>query len=82
MIRSYIDAALRHAHYEMIEQAGTPYYGEIPNLSGVMATGETLEQCRENLEDALDQWIALGLQLGHQLPSMDGIELQQLRTSA
>ena len=82
MIRAYIDNAMRHAHYEMVEQEGTPYYGEIPGLSGVMAAGETLEQCRENLEDALDQWIALGLQLGHELPPMDGIQLQQLRTSA
>lgn len=82
MIRAYIGAAMRHAHYEIIEQPGTPYCGEIPGLSGVMATGETLEQCRENLEDALDQWIALGLQLGHELPSVDGISVQQLRSSA
>lgn len=82
MIRAYIDNAMRHAHYEMIEQEGTPYYGEIPELPGVMATGETLERCRENLEDALDQWIALGLQLGHELPPIDGVRLQQLRTSA
>ncbi len=82
MIRAYIDNAMRHAHYEIIEQEGTPYYGEIPSLPGLMATGETLEQCRENLEDALDQWIALGLQLGHQVPSIDGIQLQQMRVGA
>lgn len=72
MIRSYIDAAMRHAHYEIIDQPGEPYYGEIPGLQGVMAVGATLEDCRANLEDALDGWITLGLQLGHELPEVDG----------
>ena len=31
-----------------------------------MACGATLEECRANLEDALDAWSALGLQLSHE----------------
>ena len=68
---------MRHARYEIIKQEGTPYYGEIPGLPGGMATRETLEQCREDLEDALDQRTALGLQLGHERPSMDGVSVCQ-----
>lgn len=79
MIRAYIDAAMRHAHYELIEQANDPYYGEIPGLEGVLACGATLEECRANLEDALDAWIALGLQLGHSIPELDGIILERLK---
>jgi predicted RNase H-like HicB family nuclease len=82
MIRTYIGAAMRNAHYEIIEQQDAPYYGEIPGLPGVMATGDTLENCRENLEDALDHWVTLGLQLGHSLPAVDGVLLESLRTSA
>jgi len=70
MIRAFIDASMAHAHYEMIEQPGAPYYGEIRELDGVMACGATLEECRENLEDALDTWILLGLQLGHEIPEI------------
>jgi len=80
MIREYIDAAMRRAHYELIEQPGQPYYGEIPGLEGVMACGASLEECRANLEDALDGWIALGLQLGQPIPEIEGATLSRLRT--
>ena len=36
-----------------------------------MAVGATLEECRANLEDALDSWLVLGLQLGHEFPDLD-----------
>ena len=79
MLRAYIAAAMQHAHYELIDQAGEPYYGEIHGLQGVLATGRTLEECRANLEDALDAWLLLGLQLGHEIPVMDDIRLERLR---
>jgi predicted RNase H-like HicB family nuclease len=82
MIRAYIDSAMTQAHYEIIDQPETPYYGEIPGLEGVLASGATLEECRANLEDALDAWLALGLQLGHPLPEVGGITLEQLKAVA
>jgi len=45
MIVEYITAALHHARYEIIED-DEPYYGEVPELPGVWATGTTLEACR------------------------------------
>ncbi len=82
MIRQYIQAAMQRAHYEIIDQRGEPYYGEIPGLQGVLACGATLEECRANLEDALDGWIMLGLQLGHPIPEIDGIVLEPMKASA
>ncbi len=82
MIRAYIGAAMKKAHYEIIDQAEEPYYGEIPGLQGVMATGQTLEDCRINLEDALDGWLVLGLQLGHSIPEIAGIKLDCLKAEA
>ena len=81
MIRAFIQAAMQHAHYELIDQPGDPYYGEIPGLDGVIACGTTLEECRANLEDALDAWIVLGLQLGHPNPEIDGIRLEHLKVA-
>lgn len=72
---------MERAHYEMIDQPDEPFYGEIPGLSGVMATGETLEACRANLEDVLDAWLVLGLQLGHEIPEIDGIRLERLKAA-
>ena len=64
MLTAYIQAAMRHAHYEMIGEA-EPFYGSIPLCSGVWANGNTLEDCREELQSVLEDWIVLGLRLGH-----------------
>jgi len=39
------------ARYEIIEDE-EPYYGEVPELEDVWATGKTLEECRKNLAEA------------------------------
>jgi hypothetical protein len=46
MIIEYIEAALSKAKYEIIGDE-EPYYGEVPELEGVWATGKTLEECRK-----------------------------------
>lgn len=49
------DAFLDRARYERIEDP-EPYYGEIPGIRGVWATGTTLEECRWSLSEALKDW--------------------------
>lgn len=73
MLTDYISVAMRHAHYEILED-GT-YYGEIPGLQGVCANGDSLEECRDELQDGLEGWIILGLRLGHELPEIGGIQI-------
>lgn len=73
MLTKYITAAMRRATYEILPE-GT-FYGEIPDFQGVYANAETLELCREQLQEVLEGWIVLGLRMGHTLPSADGIEL-------
>jgi len=41
MIVEYIEAAMAEARYEIIEDE-EPYYGEMPGVAGVSATGRTL----------------------------------------
>lgn len=66
MLTAYIQAAMRHARYEILEDS--TFYGEIPGFEGVYANTHTLEKCREELQEVLEGWIILGLRLGHQLP--------------
>ncbi|HFE66963.1 MAG TPA: type II toxin-antitoxin system HicB family antitoxin [Chloroflexi bacterium] len=73
MLTAYIQAAMRHAQYEILEDGS--YYGEIPGFPGVYANATDLESCREELQEILEGWIVLGLRLGHSLPSVDGIQL-------
>ena len=73
MLLDYIQNAMRLAKYEILEDGG--YYGEIPGFEGVWAQADTLETCREELQSALEDWLVLGLRLGHQLPVVAGIRL-------
>ena len=56
MLLAYLTAAMDRAHYELIEDED-PYYGEIPGLQGIWATGSSLEACRQNLMAALEDWV-------------------------
>lgn len=73
MLTDYINAAMRHAAYERLED--DTWYGEIPGLQGVFANAPTLEECREQLRSVLEGWIALGYHLGQVLPVVDGIDI-------
>jgi predicted RNase H-like HicB family nuclease len=63
MLTEYIEAAMSKAKYEMIEDE-EPYYGEVPELEGVWASGKTLEECRKNLVEVIDGWILVRLRKG------------------
>ena len=74
MLTEYINAAMRHARYEILPEDGG-YYGEIPELPGVWANADILEACREELREVLEDWIALGLAQGSPIPPIDGIAI-------
>jgi predicted RNase H-like HicB family nuclease len=74
VLTEYINAAMRHARYEILPESGG-YYGEIPELPGVWANADTLEACREELREVLEDWIALGLAQGSPIPSIDGFAI-------
>ncbi|MEH2338622.1 type II toxin-antitoxin system HicB family antitoxin [Nostoc sp.] len=69
MLTNYIRTAMHKATYELLEDG--IFYGEIPECQGVWANAATLEACREDLQDPLEEWIVLGLRLGHTLPILD-----------
>jgi predicted RNase H-like HicB family nuclease len=74
MLTAYIKAALRKAHYRILPD-GEGYFGTIEGLQGVWANAKTLESCREELREVLEEWIVLGLKMGHMLPELDGVTL-------
>ena len=74
MLTAKINAAMRSAHYEILD-GGEGYFGKIPGLQGVWANADTLEACRDELREVLEEWIILGLKMNHQIPVIDGIEL-------
>jgi predicted RNase H-like HicB family nuclease len=74
MFAECIKAAIDSATYEIIDDP-EPFYGEIPDLRGVWATGKTLESCRDNLLSALEDWIAFRLRTGRSIPAVGGASI-------
>ena len=74
MLTSYIRAAMHRAKYEILEEDGT-FYGEIPGFQGVWANADTLEACRDELEEVLEEWMLFRLSRGLDLPVVEGIAL-------
>ncbi len=74
MLTKYIDAAMRIAQYKILPDDGS-YYGEIPGLQGVWANADTLEECRDELQSGLEDWLMFKLELGHVIPGVNGVSL-------
>lgn len=79
MLTDYLNAAMRRASYEKLED-GT-YFGEIPGLDGLFANEQTLEDCRNELKSALEDWIVFGLLNNFPVPPLDGIDLTKARVA-
>lgn len=76
MIIEYLNAALAKAKYEIIEDE-EPFYGEVPGLKGVWATGKTLEECRKNLAEVIEGWIIIRIKRGLPIPPISGKVIEE-----
>lgn len=75
MLTQYIQAAMRMANYEILEDNGE-YYGEIPGFRGVYSNAKTLGKCRDMLQEVLEGWILLNIADNTPLPTLAGINFQ------
>jgi len=74
MLTAYIRSAMHQARYEILSDDGS-FYGEILGFDGVYANADTLEACREELEEVLEEWILLRISRNLPLPVVDELEL-------
>jgi predicted RNase H-like HicB family nuclease len=75
ILTDYVNQALAEAIYDKLED-GT-FAGRIPLCIGVVAFGTTLQECEAELHSTLEDWILVGLKLGHTLPIISGIDLNE-----
>ncbi len=73
MFSEYIQAALTLAEYDTLED-GT-YVATVVGLQGVIAIGDTIEECRKDLIEVIEGWIALRLRLGDLIPPIKGFSI-------
>lgn len=75
ILTEYMEQAMDHAVYDKLDD-GT-FAGRIPPCKGVVAFGATLRECEDELRSTLEDWILVGLKLGHPLPVIEDIDLNK-----
>jgi len=75
ILSKYIDSAMHVATYDKLEDDS--FSGKIDLCKGVITFAKTLKECESELQSVLEDWILVGLKLGHKLPIIDGIDLNK-----
>ena len=75
ILTEYVGQALAQAIYDKLED-GT-FAGRIPLCKGVIAFGPSLQECQDELRSTLEDWLLVGLKLGHRIPVIQGIDLNK-----
>jgi predicted RNase H-like HicB family nuclease len=75
ILSEYIENALDRSEYEKLEDGS--YAGSISGCPGVIAFANSLRDCERELRSVLEDWLLLGLKLGHKLPTLGGIDLNK-----
>ena len=80
VLSEYLEGAIEQAEYDKLSD-GT-FAGRIRGCPGVVAFGSALRDCERELRSTLEDWLLLGLKLGHPLPIVRDIDLNKDLTHA
>ena len=65
---------MRHAEYERLEDGD--WYAHIPGLPGLWASAKTVEDTRNDLASALEDWLYVNAVVAQlKLPEFDGLSI-------
>ena len=73
-LSDYMAEVLKNAVYEKGEQLDV-IVAEAPDLPGCLTQGDTFEEARKNLVDAIEVWLLSGLRSGEDPPVVNGCRL-------
>ncbi|MFH1049797.1 MAG: type II toxin-antitoxin system HicB family antitoxin [bacterium] len=73
ILSDYIESAVEYAEFELLDD--NSFCGRIPICKGVIAFGKNLYETNKTLQSILEEWVLLGLRQGHELPVINGIDL-------
>ena len=75
-LSKYVNQALKKAEYERDENGVVIV--RVPGASGFFAQGDTFEEARANLQDVIEGNVILALQLGLEIPQIEGAEIKEI----
>ena len=74
MLLEYTQKALLKAEYKKLDDGS--WLAELPGFEGVWANGNTVEKCRAELLEVLEEWLILKLRDNDPIPEIEGIDLK------
>ena len=75
ILSDYVEMALGQAEYDKLEDE--TFAGRIPSCKGVVAFATTLRECESELRSTFEDWVLVGLKLGHELPVLANLNLNR-----
>ena len=79
MIRQYVEEALKRARYDKLEDG--IFCAEVPRLRGVLATGTSLEECRNLLAEVVEEWVLIRVAKGLGVPHLGKVQVRVRKAS-
>lgn len=73
MVVEYIQAAIETAEYKKLEDGS--WFAEISEFEGIWANGKSVEECRKELIEVLEEWLILKLKDKDPIPVVKGIDI-------
>ena len=73
ILSDYVESAMSSATFEKLDDGS--FAGRIPSCQGVVAFGDTLMECQRLPQSTLEDWLLLGLRMGHAMPVLAGLNL-------
>jgi len=74
MLFEYIQKSLEKAQYKLLDD-GT-WFAEIPGFEGVWANARTVEGCRNELREVLEEWLVLKIGDRDPIPEIEGVKIK------
>lgn len=74
-VSEYMERAMARAEYRTLDDGMVS--ATIPVCPGVIEFGSSRTDAEARLRDALSGWVELGLRLGHPMPAIDGVGLDE-----
>ena len=77
MISRYVSKALERARYETVDQG--MWSANVRGLPGVVAIGASVEACRQNLAEVVEDWVLVRVARHLPVPKLGGVVISVRR---
>lgn len=77
MISDFINDSMKQAKYEIIEDDNSIYW-YIPGFDWVWANSDSLDSCREELQEILEEWLIIKLRKVKNIPETKIYNIKEL----